>query len=444
MSNLRNTHDEDAKWLDSTLVVFLDIVYDRIKQHPNGQPVFKSSSWNEMSQELKDKTGCVYTGTQLSGKYNRCKDLHRRFLEVLNHTGVTFNAETNKAEADDAVWESFFKPPAADCPSLHAPRPPETQSPPPKTAPRSSLPENAIFSTENCSTLLAAGKRKLLPDTNLYANAYIRVYKGLSIQRYALPSPVAPPPTVVSPPIVAPVSTGSPIDLPISSPSDSTVPPTSSSVEGSSIGPDLPIVHVEEGRLIPSHKCSTTMKKIFMQRIYPEGYTWKKIPNDYKESYFEEFKKFYKWDASIDRHVRKAFQAQAGIRPDVKAKSEQQRKNRMSEVAGPGTGCSRHTGGSRSAIEHYHKLEEIQARHDAATQEVEGSIEPPVINMSQLYVDVVGGVKKQRIYGLGTKASSFINSNSCSSSATSQFHQDTMKEMLDTMRVMILDVVDVV
>nr|GMD88174.1 ABC transporter B family member 11 [Ipomoea batatas] len=122
-------------------------------------------------------------------------------------------------------------------------------------------------------------------------------------------------------------------------------------------------------------------------------------------------------------------------RPDVIAKSEQHRKNRMNEVAGPDTGCSRHIGGSRSAIEHYHKLrdelqkepnmfecfehmhkkkngafvderskkiaEEIQARHDAATREVEGSTEPPVINMSQLYVDVV----------------------------------DTMKEMLDTMRV---------
>nr|GMD17651.1 uncharacterized protein LOC109146588 [Ipomoea batatas] len=159
----------------------------------------------------------------------------------------------------------------------------------------------------------------------------------------------------------------------------------------------------------------------------------------------------------------------AFTRPDVKAKSKQQRKNRMSEVAGLGTGCSRHTGGSRSTFEHYHKLrdelqkepnlfecfehmhkkkngafvderskkiaEEIQARHDAATQEVEGSTEPPVINMSQLYVDVVGGVKKQRIYGLGTKASTFINDNNCSSSTTSQFHQDTMKEMLDTMRV---------
>nr|GMC95780.1 uncharacterized protein LOC109168299 [Ipomoea batatas] len=41
----------------------------------------------------------------------------------------------------------------------------------------------------------------------------------------------------------------------------------------------------------------------------------------------------------------------------------------------------------------------------------------------------------QRKRWKGTKASSFINDNSCSSSATSQFHQDTMKEMFDTMRV---------
>nr|GMC56623.1 uncharacterized protein LOC109188018 [Ipomoea batatas] len=43
-------------------------------------------------------------------------------------------------------------------------------------------------------------------------------------------------------------------------------------------------------------------------------------------------------------------------RLDARAKSEQQRKNRMSEVEGPGTRCSQHTGESRSAIEHYHKL----------------------------------------------------------------------------------------
>nr|GMC80175.1 uncharacterized protein LOC109179345 [Ipomoea batatas] len=82
--------------------------------------------------------------------------------------------------------------------------------------------------------------------------------------------------------------------------------------------------------------------------------------------------------------------------------------------------------------------EEVQARHDAATQEAEGSTKSPNINMSQLYVDVVGGAKKQRIYGLGTKGSSFINGNSCGSFATSQLHQDAMNDMmnqrLETMR----------
>nr|GMC46804.1 uncharacterized protein LOC109149905 [Ipomoea batatas] len=241
----------------------------------------------------------------------------------------------------------------------------------------------------------------------------------------------------------SPGSIGSPADLPISSPSNSNAPPTSSSFVGSSTGCDLTIIHVENVRLIPSHTCSSSMTKIFMKMIHPNGYAWKNVPNEYKDLYFEEFKKFYKWDESIEAQVRKVFLAQAGLRyadmlskfknkristrrldcvaeetwaiweaywdrPDVKAKSEQQRKNRMSEVEGPGTGCSKHTGGSRSAIEHYHKLrdelqkepnlfecfeqmhkkkdgmfvderskriaEEIQAHHDAARKKLKGQL----------------------------------------------------------------------
>nr|GMD57337.1 uncharacterized protein LOC109179592 [Ipomoea batatas] len=67
--------------------------------------------------------------------------------------------------------------------------------------------------------------------------------------RGALVTPlVEPPPNVVSPPIVSPASIGSPAALPIPSPSNSTAPPTSSSVVGSFIGCDLPIIHVEDGK----------------------------------------------------------------------------------------------------------------------------------------------------------------------------------------------------
>nr|GMD05961.1 probable inactive protein kinase DDB_G0270444 [Ipomoea batatas] len=158
----------------------------------------------------------------------------------------------------------------------------------------------------------------------------------------------------------------------IPSPSNSTAPPTPSSVAGSSSGSDLTIIHVEDGRLIHSHTCSSTMTKIFTKMIHPNGYAWKNVPNEYKDLYFEEFK------------------------------------------------------------------EEVQARHDIATQEAEDSTESANINMSQLYVDVVGAAKKQCIYGLGTKGSSFINGNSCGSPATSQLHQSAMKDMmnqqLETMR----------
>nr|GMC69389.1 uncharacterized protein LOC109179592 [Ipomoea batatas] len=120
---------------------------------------------------------------------------------------------------------------------------------------------------------------------------------------------VAPPPTVVSPPVQSPTSIGSPADLAIPSPSNSTAPPISSSVAGSSIGCDLTIIHVEDERLIPSHTCSSTMTKIFMKMIHPNGYTWKNVSNEYKNLYFEEFKKSYKWDESIEAQVRKAFLA---------------------------------------------------------------------------------------------------------------------------------------
>nr|GMD06442.1 ABC transporter B family member 11 [Ipomoea batatas] len=130
-------------------------------------------------------------------------------------------------------------------------------------------------------------------------------------------------------------------------------------------------------------------------------------------------------------------------RPDVKAKSEQQRKNRMSEVEGsvnsqpwfvmPLYSVSnsdrdelQKESNLFECFEQMHKkkdsmfvderskriVEEIQAHHDAAMQEAEGSTESPNIDMLQM--------------------------TSCGSSATSQLHQDAMKEMvnqqLETMR----------
>ncbi|XP_073130047.1 uncharacterized protein [Henckelia pumila] len=127
-------------------------------------------------------------------------------------------------------------------------------------------------------------------------------------------------------------------------------------------------------------------------------------------------------------------------KPDWKKKSECGKRNRCSEPAGLGTGLSKHIGGSRSYVEHAIQLnadlnrkgtcwdlfkkthekdgtfvdakshatnERMKARFDEASQPTteDGMPQSPTIEaIDDMYVDVAGGVKKQRVYGIGSQA----------------------------------------
>ena len=57
----------------------------------------------------------------------------------------------------------------------------------------------------------------------------------------------------------------------------------------------------------------------------------------------------------------------------------------------------------------------------SASQSEEDSTEPVEVNMSQLYLQAVGGEKKRRVYGLGSQASTFYPETFSSSSTTSRY-----------------------
>ena len=57
----------------------------------------------------------------------------------------------------------------------------------------------------------------------------------------------------------------------------------------------------------------------------------------------------------------------------------------------------------------------------SASQSGEDSTEPVEVNMSQLYLQAVGGEKKRRVYGLGSQASAFYPETFSSSSTTSRY-----------------------
>ena len=62
----------------------------------------------------------------------------------------------------------------------------------------------------------------------------------------------------------------------------------------------------------------------------------------------------------------------------------------------------------------------MESMISSASQSEEESTEP--VDMSQIYLEVVGGEKKRRVYGLGSQASAYYPENFSSSSTTSRFH----------------------
>ncbi|XP_057793080.1 uncharacterized protein LOC131009685 [Salvia miltiorrhiza] len=130
--------------------------------------------------------------------------------------------------------------------------------------------------------------------------------------------------------------------------------------------------------------------KAFKRVDNPGGYTWRLTPPDVKELYYAELQKEFSWSPADELEVRAMWEVKASKRYSdmmsdykrklrahtdagremdrpvwmsaefwtglkaywsqeaVQAVSERARANRMSEPDGPGTGISRHVGGSRS------------------------------------------------------------------------------------------------
>ncbi|KAK6149405.1 hypothetical protein DH2020_016930 [Rehmannia glutinosa] len=213
----------------------------------------------------------------------------------------------------------------------------------------------------------------------------------------------------------------------------------------------LPNAYVLGPKLMPP-TTSGDITKIFKHSIYVNGYNWKSVPDDKKEHYFEEFKASKLYSDMISKFkTQKEKKGQPRSVPDdawktwlvywsqpeVVAISKKASNNRMSETGPPGSGCSRHCGGSRSYIGHAIAFEKetgrtpttydtflrthmkqngtfVDGRSKQVSEDVETRLavtpearEEPT-EMDGIFLDVVG-IKKQRVYGTGSQAYLFTN-----------------------------------
>ncbi|KAK9085479.1 hypothetical protein Sjap_025890 [Stephania japonica] len=151
------------------------------------------------------------------------------------------------------------------------------------------------------------------------------------------------------------------------------------------------------------------MTKVFKRWMIPEGYCWKSVPPHHKDQYWRQWKVFFRWDdTSPEDLIRAAYDRLAGIRytalmhklkknrvqpvyvideawrryleywesEDFLARSSQATANRNTEVEGPGTGPSKHSGGSVSFVTTQERLND-------------SSETPPTVNELYLHLHTV-------------------------------------------------------
>ncbi|KAM7249706.1 hypothetical protein ACFE04_019865 [Oxalis oulophora] len=98
---------ETKEWTDNYVLTFLQILYERVKNHPNNSPSFNDADWTKIDNEMKVLVGISYGVEKLKSKYHRLRGSYRQFTELINHTGVTWDVDANKVHAPEEIWQKL-------------------------------------------------------------------------------------------------------------------------------------------------------------------------------------------------------------------------------------------------------------------------------------------------------------------------------------------------
>ncbi|KAF3970984.1 hypothetical protein CMV_005368 [Castanea mollissima] len=69
---------------------------------------FKRNIWENIRNELNKCANQVYSKLQVRTKFNRLRSRHHIFSQLLQHTGMGWDAVTGTVTASDEVWANVI------------------------------------------------------------------------------------------------------------------------------------------------------------------------------------------------------------------------------------------------------------------------------------------------------------------------------------------------
>ncbi|PKI45720.1 hypothetical protein CRG98_033853 [Punica granatum] len=97
-----------VEWTDEPECAFIDIMVDKFQRTHTS--AWKGKDWEWMNTELEEKFPGVTLGTdKLKTKSRRLKIQYYQFTELIQHTGVGWDEQTNIVKASPEIWDKFIK-----------------------------------------------------------------------------------------------------------------------------------------------------------------------------------------------------------------------------------------------------------------------------------------------------------------------------------------------
>ncbi|XP_050240424.1 L10-interacting MYB domain-containing protein-like [Quercus robur] len=99
---------EDKKWPEAVERHFIDILLEEDAKGNMPQGQFKSGTWTAVVNEFNKRASKSYTKAQLTQKYQRLKQRHSTFSQLIARTGMGWDPISNTVTASDDAWAAAF------------------------------------------------------------------------------------------------------------------------------------------------------------------------------------------------------------------------------------------------------------------------------------------------------------------------------------------------
>ncbi|OWM70827.1 hypothetical protein CDL15_Pgr014500 [Punica granatum] len=100
--------DGIVEWTDELESAFVDIMVDKFQRTHTSS--WKMKDWEQISKELEEKfPGVILGADKVKTKAQRMKTQYTQFTELIQHTGVGWDAPTNTVKANLDIWDKFIK-----------------------------------------------------------------------------------------------------------------------------------------------------------------------------------------------------------------------------------------------------------------------------------------------------------------------------------------------